>query len=183
MQDVVEFGTAGPAKIVGIDLCAKTGTAQNSIFLDGRKQELEENSMFICFAPRENPQIVVAAVVENAGFGSRWAGRIASLMVEKYLNDTISKDRLKIVDEIANANLMPSYLPRLQHIEDSTRAVKMFQLTKDSSYLNKFLRKTQTPNNTDNSPIPKDGTSPIIKISPMQQPKNNTSIKKPRAKT
>ena len=81
MQDVVERGTATGARIPGIDICAKTGTAQN--FHNGVEQQ--ENSMFVCFAPRENPKIALAVVVENAGFGSTSAAPIASLLIEKYL--------------------------------------------------------------------------------------------------
>lgn len=176
MQDVVESGTARPAFIKGINMCAKTGTAQNFTVIDGKKVELNENSMFICFAPRENPKIVVAAVVENAGFGSRWAGRIASLMIEKYLTDTISTERKKIVDEIANANLMPPHLTRLQYIEDSIRAFKMFELTKNPAYIQKFIQQQVT----DTPAVPsKDGQLPVIKNDPLLKPKANLKIKKP----
>ncbi len=65
---------------LGIDMCAKTGTAQNPHGMD--------HSVFIAFAPRENPKIAIAVFVENAGYGATWAGRIASLMVEKYLKGT-----------------------------------------------------------------------------------------------
>ncbi len=65
---------------LGIDMCGKTGTAQNP--------HGENHSVFIAFAPRENPKIAIAVFVENAGYGATWAGRIASLMVEKYLKGT-----------------------------------------------------------------------------------------------
>ncbi len=70
MQDVVEVGTAKRAHIPGINMCAKTGTAQNMIVLDGKRYELENNSTFVCFAPREDPKIAIAIVVENAGSGT-----------------------------------------------------------------------------------------------------------------
>ncbi len=88
MQDVVEHGTARAAMIPGINICAKTGTAEKYRMIDRKRVKLKDNSMFVCFAPRENPRIAIAVVVENSGFGSTWAAPIASLMMEKYLNDT-----------------------------------------------------------------------------------------------
>lgn len=140
MQDVVEMGTAKAARIPGINMCAKTGTAQNKIVLDGRVHELENNSTFVCFAPREDPKIAIAVVVENAGSGIRAAGPIASLLVEKYLRDTLSQERLRKVEEIANTNLMPDYFERLQYKADSTRAFQWFKITKDSSYIRNYLK-------------------------------------------
>ena len=89
MQDVVDIGTARVVQIPGINICAKTGTAEKYRIIDGRRIKLKDNSMFVCFAPRENPRIAIAVVVENAGFGATWAAPIASLMMEKYLNDTL----------------------------------------------------------------------------------------------
>jgi len=140
MQDVVETGTAKTARIPGINMCAKTGTAQNMIVLDGRRYELKENSTFVCFAPREDPKIAIAVVVENAGAGGTWAGPIASLLVEKYLRDTLSNERLKKVEEIAGTNLMPTYLERAQYKADSTRAFEWFKITRDSSYIRNYLK-------------------------------------------
>lgn len=145
MQDVVERGTARAAMIPGIDICAKTGTAENFRILDGRRVQLKDNSVFVCFAPRENPKIAIAVVVENAGFGSTWAAPIASLMMEKYLNDTLRAERLKEVERIASANLMPSWLEREQYKADSARAAYWAGLTKDSTNYKKYLRRGQQP--------------------------------------
>ncbi|MGZ5134031.1 MAG: penicillin-binding protein 2 [Flavitalea sp.] len=139
MQDVVESGTARAAMIPGINICAKTGTAENYRILDGKRIQLKDNSVFVCFAPRENPTIAIAVVVENAGFGSTWAAPIASLMMEKYLNDTLRPERLKEVERIAGTDLMPGYLDRLQFITDSTRAYFWFKKTNDSNYIKKYL--------------------------------------------
>ena len=139
MQDVVESGTARAAMIPGINICAKTGTAENYRILDGKRIQLKDNSVFVCFAPRENPTIAIAVVVENAGFGSTWAAPIASLMMEKYLNDTLRPERLKEVERIAGSDLMPEYLDRLQFITDSTRAYFWFKKTNDSNYIKKYL--------------------------------------------
>jgi penicillin-binding protein 2 len=86
MQLVVESnsGTAARARIKGITVCGKTGTVQNGDFKD--------HSVFIAFAPKENPKIAIAVYVEYAGFGGTWAAPIASLMIEKYLTDSISNE-------------------------------------------------------------------------------------------
>ena len=83
MQDVVERGTARVAMMKDIIVCGKTGTAQNP--------HGKDHSVFFAFAPRDNPKIAIAVVVENAGFGATWAAPIASLMIEKYLTDTITR--------------------------------------------------------------------------------------------
>ena len=140
MQDVVEKGTARSARIPGINICAKTGTAQNMIIMDGRRYELKENSTFVCFAPREDPKIAIAVVVENAGAGGTWAGPIASLLVEKYLRDSLPNERLKKAEEIAATNLMPTHLERAQYKADSARAFEWFRITKDSSYIRNYLK-------------------------------------------
>jgi penicillin-binding protein 2 len=138
MQDVVENGTARIAKIPGINICAKTGTAENYRIIDRKRVQLKDNSMFICFAPRENPKIAIAVVVENAGFGATWAGPIARILMEKYLNDSLQTKSKADLERISTANLMPPYLKRLQFIEDSTRARRWFESTKDSAYLKKY---------------------------------------------
>lgn len=138
MQEVVEAGTARIARIPGINICAKTGTAENYRVIDGKRTKLKDNSMFVAFAPRENPKIAVAVVVENAGFGATWAAPMASLMIEKFLNDTLRADRVKEVERIHNQDLMPGWLKNEQRKADSARAMYYFNLTKDSSYLKKI---------------------------------------------
>lgn len=92
-------GTARRARInESIMVCGKTGTAQNP--------HGEDHSVFIAFAPKDNPQIAIAVYVENAGFGGTWAAPIASLMIEKYLSDTISSGNLSKEKRILEANLM-----------------------------------------------------------------------------
>ena len=139
MQDVVEEGTARIAKIPGIDICAKTGTAQNFTILDGKRIELPNNSMFVCFAPKENPRIAIAVTVENAGFGSTWAGPIARILMEKYLNDTLQTKSKEDLERISNTNMMPKYYVRKQKVADSLRAFEWFKLTKDSAYIKKYV--------------------------------------------
>ena len=141
MQDVVEIGTARMAKLPGINVCAKTGTAENYRVIEGKRTKLKDNSVFVCFAPREDPKIAIAVIVENAGYGGTWAGPIAALMMEKFLNDTLRTERLKEVERIAAANLMPGYLVREQYKADSTRAYNWFKMTKDSSAIKRFLKR------------------------------------------
>lgn len=86
MWRVNEYGTARHYKIPGIVVCGKTGTVQNN--------RGKDHAFFIGYAPRENPQIVVAIVVENAGFGSTWAAPIASLMMEQYLTKQMTRPEL-----------------------------------------------------------------------------------------
>ncbi len=80
-------GTALNAALPKIRICGKTGTAQNPHGAD--------HSVFIAFAPKENPKIAIAVYIENAGFGGTWASPIASLMIEKYLADSISRPDLE----------------------------------------------------------------------------------------
>jgi penicillin-binding protein 2 len=148
MNDVVKFGTARVAQIPGIDVCAKTGTAETYTVLDNRRIKLPNNSMFVCFAPKDNPRIAIAICVQNAGFGATWGGPIARIMIEKYLNDTIQTKSVADVERISKADLMPAYFKRLQYKTDSVRAVEWFQKTKDSSYLERFTLEEQMPRPT-----------------------------------
>lgn len=91
-----EGGTATIAAVPGLDICGKTGTAQNP--------HGKDNSVFICFAPRDNPKIAVAVYVENAGFGATTAAPIASLLVEKYLTGETSRPELE--QRIVNTRLI-----------------------------------------------------------------------------
>jgi penicillin-binding protein 2 len=145
MQRVVESGTAYSARIPGINMCAKTGTAQNFRFIHGKKIELNENSMFVAFAPRENPKIAICVVVENAGFGSTSAAPIASLLIEKYLNDTLRAESVKKIEELSKKDLMPSILAVEQYIDDSTRAEQWAKRYGDSTQLRKYLKKQPNP--------------------------------------
>ena len=90
-------GTARRARVHdGITVCGKTGTAQNP--------HGEDHSVFMAFAPKDNPQIAIAVYVENAGGGGSWAAPIAGLMIEKYLSDTISTRNKKREEYILKNN-------------------------------------------------------------------------------
>jgi len=83
MANVVDHGTAYLSKVKGIEICGKTGTAENPHGSD--------HAIFIGFAPKDHPRIAVVAIVENAGFGATWAAPIATLMMEKYINDSTAR--------------------------------------------------------------------------------------------
>jgi penicillin-binding protein 2 len=91
MNDVYNYGTASSLKIPGIEICGKTGTAENYTKIGGKRVQLTDHSVFIAFAPMDDPKIAIAVFVENGYWGSRWAGRIASLMIEKYIHGEITR--------------------------------------------------------------------------------------------
>lgn len=91
MHQVYERGTASAIRIPGIEMCGKTGTAENFTRINGKRVQLTDHSIFVAFAPKDNPKIAIAVFVENGYWGSRWAGRIAGLMVEKYLKGEITR--------------------------------------------------------------------------------------------
>lgn len=95
MHQVVEKGTARIARINGIEVCGKTGTVENFIRLNGEKTQLTDHSIFVAFAPKDDPKIAVAVFIENGYWGARWAAPIASLMIEKYLNGEVKRGWLE----------------------------------------------------------------------------------------
>lgn len=90
--------TARVAQIPDIRICGKTGTAQNP--------HGKDHSIFMAFAPKDDPQIAISVYVENAGFGATWAAPIASLMVEKYINGSVNPNRSHVEQRITDANLI-----------------------------------------------------------------------------
>ncbi len=96
-------GTAWVAHIDGLDVCGKTGTAQNPRGAD--------NSVFICFAPMDNPKIAIAAYVENGGFGATYAAPMASLMVEMYLNGEVKRTEWTSPSLVNHSRLRSTPLP------------------------------------------------------------------------
>lgn len=104
---VYNGGTASSLRIEGIDICGKTGTAENYTKINGKRTQLTDHSIFVAFAPKDNPKIAIAVLVENGYFGARNAGPIASLMIEKYLKGTISRKDLEV--KIYNNDLQKEY--------------------------------------------------------------------------
>lgn len=93
--DVYNLGTARGLRVEGIEICGKTGTAENFTKINGVRTQLTDHSIFVAFAPRHDPKIAIAVFVENGYWGARWAGPIASLMIEKYLKGTITRKDLE----------------------------------------------------------------------------------------
>jgi len=98
MHRAVSFGSGRSAKITNVETCGKTGTAQNP--------HGEDHSLFMGFAPMDNPKIAVAVMVENSGFGATYAAPIGGLIMEKYLNDSIPKAKKALEERILKANLI-----------------------------------------------------------------------------
>ncbi|MFM2139121.1 MAG: penicillin-binding protein 2 [Bacteroidota bacterium] len=118
MQGVMESGTGRGSKVEGITICGKTGTVEN--YYRGVKQP--NHSFFAAFAPRENPRIAIMCVVENSGrFGGTYAAPIVSLMIEKYINDTISAARSGLAARMSEVNLIPKRMLDKMREKDSLR--------------------------------------------------------------
>ena len=153
MHDVTVFGTAAFIKVPGHEYCAKTGTAQNP--------HGKNHSLFVCFAPKDNPQIAVAVIVENAGYGSTWAGPIGGLLMEQYLNDTLTKESQLKADNLAQVDLMPeaiknwyvrnnksAYLTPIEYNNDELSDVW------DMEMLAEGVVKTKTKDTAPTAPLP-----------------------------
>jgi penicillin-binding protein 2 len=158
MQDCVNspWGTATLSRIPDIVLCGKTGTVQNP--------HGKNHSVFIGFAPRDNPKIAIAVIVENAGYGSTYAAPIASYMVEKYIKRNVSGSRASQVEWMKNQNLLPALIDK----------VKKMKLTKADSLI---IKKTDSLKRLKDSLKIK---SAILKTSSVTKP---NSLKAPDLST
>ena len=108
MHEVFTNGTARSSQIKGIEICGKTGTSENKIkIINGEKVQASDHSIFIAFAPKDDPKIAIAIFVENGGYGSTIAAPITSLLIEKYLNKTISRKHIE--DRMINLSLQKEY--------------------------------------------------------------------------
>ena len=104
MEKVVTSGTAQSAYVPGLAICGKTGTAENN------QRSQEDHSIFFGFAPRDNPKIAIAVYIENAGWGGSFAAPVASLMIEKYLNGSISPARKYLEQRMIEASFLEELL-------------------------------------------------------------------------
>ncbi len=95
LNDVYNYGTANFLKVPGIEICGKTGTAENKMKIDGKTVQLTDHSVFVAFAPKDNPKIAIAVFVENGYWGARFGGRIASVMIEKYIKGEVTRKDLE----------------------------------------------------------------------------------------
>jgi penicillin-binding protein 2 len=110
MHEVFTTGTGINSRVKGIEIVGKTGTSENFVRIDGIQKQLEDHSILIAFAPKDNPKIAIAVYVENGGYGSAIAGPITSLLIEKYLTKKITgKRRKRIESNMLNLSLKEIY--------------------------------------------------------------------------
>jgi penicillin-binding protein 2 len=95
MANVYKYGTARWVQIPDVEIAGKTGTVENFVRVDGERMQLTDHSVFVAFAPVENPQIALAVYIENGYYGARYAGHIASLLIEKYIKGEITRKDLE----------------------------------------------------------------------------------------
>lgn len=95
MSNVYKYGTAKRLQIPSMEVAGKTGTVENFVRINGERMQLTDHSVFVAFAPVENPQIALAVYIENGYYGSRYAGHIASLLIEKYVKGRITRKDLE----------------------------------------------------------------------------------------
>lgn len=142
LAEVYKSGTARRLQIPEIDICGKTGTVENFATVNGERTKLTDHSVFLAFAPKENPKIVIAVFIENGGFGATWAGPIASLMIEKYLKGEITRSDLE--KRMLEGDLSANYV--LKDISDKQREEREKQKRLEKEMLEK-LKATQNGKN------------------------------------
>lgn len=113
MFDAFEKGTARGSRLEGIEMCGKTGTAENP--------HGQDHSIFVAFAPKDDPKIAIAIIVENGYWGSRWAAPIASLMIEKYINGEITRETLE--KRMLDGTLKEEYQKQLEAVYDKKKLI------------------------------------------------------------
>ena len=119
MYEVFKTGTGKWSQVKEIDICGKTGTSENYTVVSGKRIKLEDHSILVAFAPKDNPKIAIAIFVENGGYGSRIAAPITSLMIEKYLNGEISEATAHRETSMLNISLQEEYnklIPKIDTI-------------------------------------------------------------------
>ena len=124
MYEVFKTGTGRWSQVKGIQICGKTGTSENYAVVNGERIQLEDHSILVAFAPKDNPKIAIAIFVENGGYGSKIAAPITSLMIEKYLNGEISKATKYREKNILNMSLKFEYdklIPKTEEIASRTK--------------------------------------------------------------
>ena len=117
MYEVFKTGTGKWSQVKGIEICGKTGTSENYTVVNGKRIKLEDHSILVAFAPKDNPKIAIAIFVENGGYGSRIAAPITSLMIEKYLNGEISEATVHRERSMLNISLQEEYNKLIPKIE------------------------------------------------------------------
>ena len=124
-------GTARGSRIDSISACGKTGTAENFAIVNGKRVQLKDHSLFVAFAPKDDPKIALGIIIENGGFGSTYAAPIASLLIEKYIKDSIPDKRKYIEERMFNANLIGFEKENyLQYVAEQQERKKQRELLK-----------------------------------------------------
>ncbi|MDD7915037.1 penicillin-binding protein 2 [Polaribacter ponticola] len=125
MHEVFKTGTGMWSQVKGIEICGKTGTAENSIkMVDGIKIQAEDHSILVAFAPKDKPKIALAVFVENGGYGSTIAAPITSLLIEKYINGSISERNKYREQSMLNMSLQEIYnlqIPKSKEFASGTK--------------------------------------------------------------
>ncbi|CAM1350929.1 penicillin-binding protein 2 [Tenacibaculum crassostreae] len=121
MHETFTRGTAKFSQVKGIDICGKTGTVENFIRVDGNKVQLPDHSIFIAFAPKDDPKIALAIFVENGGYGATIAAPITSLLIEKYLNREITRKHIE--ERMVNLSLQKEYDKKQELLTKKTDSI------------------------------------------------------------
>ncbi|WP_299136921.1 penicillin-binding protein 2 [uncultured Tenacibaculum sp.] len=122
MHEVFTRGTAKSSQVKGLDICGKTGTAENFIRVNGKKEQLPDHSILIAFAPKDNPKIALAVYIENGGYGSTIAAPITSLLIEKYLTGKISRKHIeKRMLDLSLKSVYEKLIPKKDTIATGTK--------------------------------------------------------------
>jgi penicillin-binding protein 2 len=154
MEAVVSQGTGTVAKIPGIRVCGKTGTVENYAIINGKHMKLKNHSMFVAFAPRENPRIAIAVCVENSGYGATWAGPIAALIMQKYLTDTIPRNRKALEQKMFKANIIPNIIYQIDSVQKQNQRLKEARKKFIIDSTNQFIKIRDSIFKSRNIPIP-----------------------------
>ncbi|MCZ2224246.1 MAG: penicillin-binding protein 2 [Chitinophagales bacterium] len=180
MEDVTIFGTAARLTVPGHKYCAKTGTAQNP--------HGKNHAVFTAFAPKDNPRIAVSVVVENSGYGGTWAGPVATLLMEKYLNDTLTEASEKRAEEFSKIDLIPAAIKQWYYRKDSIRIAREREKEKEMEQRHDLDADTteniKTTFDPEAEPNKKEDNNKnnnenkIIKQTPMLNNSNNKKKKK-----
>ena len=165
MRNSVLGGTCHSANLPGLEVCGKTGTAQNPHGPD--------HSVFMGFAPMNNPKIAICVFVETGGWGATYGVPIGSLMIEKYLNREIAPGRKGLEERMANAHVYQTVDKKLKALNDSLAKKEEAKLKLRQ---NALQRQAQKGNNK-----PEPATAATSKEKAVTEPKERT-IKKPTAK-
>ncbi|MFD1163578.1 MULTISPECIES: penicillin-binding protein 2 [Hwangdonia] len=132
MHQVYKNGTAKWLQVKDIDICGKTGTVENFAIIDSVKTQLTDHSIFVAFAPKDNPKIAIAVFVENGYWGSRFAGKIASLMIEKHIKGEITRTDLE--DWLLKHSLEDEYAKPYSGEPFKINGQTLLQLVDDKEY-------------------------------------------------